>query len=172
MGHSHYWEMNKQPDLMDWQAFQEDLRHAIDRLGIPLCSGLDDDIDSDPEFTDEHVSFNGIGDDEACTFLLRREAIEYDDCKTYQRPYDEVAMVALIMADHHFGMAEFHATSDGSPKEWESALRFVRKHFGYGDFPFDEDDIRRGRHEPYATQEIEDYRRIRADLRISSGQTV
>jgi hypothetical protein len=163
--------MDKRPDQMDWEAFQEDLRNAIDRLGIPLC-GDTEDVDSEPEFKDGHVAFNGIQDDSAGDFVLYRDPVEFDHCKTYQRPYDLAVMVALIIADHHFGMFEFHATSDGSPKDWESALRFVREHFDYGDFPFDEDDIRRSRHEAYAQQEIADYRSIRTDLRISTTETV
>lgn len=168
MGHSHYWEMSKRPNIVDWEAFQTDLRDAIDRLGIAL-TGLDDDPDGEPEFTPEHVAFNGVEEQSAEDFFLQRDPTGFDCCKTYQRNYDMVVMVALIIADHHFGMYEFHATSDGSPKEWESALRFVREHFDYGDFPFDEDDIQRGFVLRLFPQFIEDYRRIRTDLSISAA---
>ena len=168
MGHAHYWNMSDRPNGVDWEAFSTDLKMALQWLGIGLAdhSGKPD---TDPVFTDKQVGFNGIEDESAEAFILDRNPTDFDFCKTYQRSYDKAVMVALIIADHHFGMYDFEATSDGNPVEWEDALRFVRNRFDYGDFPFDEDNLRTGFIEGYAERYIEDYRRIRADLGISEN---
>tara|TARA_B100001778_G_scaffold334952_2_gene349509 strand:- start:23101 stop:23619 length:519 start_codon:yes stop_codon:yes gene_type:complete len=165
MGHTHYWTTNSQIPQNEWDAFITDAQKILGVLGVPLTGNEDVPQDRTPILHDGMVYFNGVGDDGAETFVLTPNP---DDafCKTYQRPYDEPVMAVLSLAKHHFG-SRIHVTSDGHPLEWEDAVRKVRSAFGYGDFPYDEADLRNTFREEYAERYIADLIRLRADMGIN-----
>lgn len=169
MGHTHYWTTNSHIPQDLWDAFITDAQKILGVLGVPLTGNEDVPQDRSPILHDGMVCFNGIGDDGAEMFVFTPNP---DDswCKTYQRPYDEPVMAVLILAKHHFG-SRIHVASDGIPVEWENAVRKVRSAFGYGDFPYNETDIRNTFIEKYADLFVNDFIRLRADMGIQQNSS-
>lgn len=131
MGYTHYWRKVKELDMETFKRFAEDCdiiaHYAFQSEGINIANGIGEGY---PEFTEEHVYFNGLaskGEDYE-TFCFTK-VYEYDeknaddhglyfDCtKTEYRPYDCIVTACLICAKHHF-TDNVYISSDGEPEEW------------------------------------------------------
>jgi len=87
-----------------------------------------------PQFTKEHVWFNGGGefnndtlDHETCVIRRKRDKDEmFDFCKTAQKPYDFMVCAVFFLLQAYFPK-EVHISSDGDYEEWEDAIEWVKK---------------------------------------------
>ena len=104
-----------------------------------------------PQFTKEHIYFNGADNDNrfkkgvetpkgeyGCTSLhdLSHETFSVSPnmesgnyCKTARKPYDLMVQACLIVIDYHTDNTAI--TSDGTNADWEEARTFVKDILGY-----------------------------------------
>jgi hypothetical protein len=66
-----------------------------------------------PEITDEHISFNGVGEDRCETCFITKAPQDFEFCKTRQLPYDSIVVGVLRMA--HNCCSSMELSSDGDP---------------------------------------------------------
>ena len=149
MGISHYWKIRKTIDKERFAKVAQDFKKVIPYLCVDLA-GVDGE--GEPEITEDVISFNGKAPYEYEGFVLSRLAQApyysqmydgkwFSSCKVgfdCPRPYDIAVKIALIIAKHHLG-SDIIVKSDEPEREWESALRFVERMFGYRDFKFGEE---------------------------------
>jgi hypothetical protein len=100
MGYTHYWSFPEYIRSEDWRHVAEFARYAIieaKREGIKLVREFNE-IGIEPEINGEYIQFNGPNEDGHETFLLTREACEFNFCKTALKPYDSVVEKILCFA--------------------------------------------------------------------------
>lgn len=128
-----------------------------------------DKPDTPPEFSPDIINFNGIGEHGYETFSFYRNLKNFDFCKTGRdngNPYDLAVCVVLVLAKYHF-VDLIEISSDGGATDWIQAVKLINKTFGYGDFPFSEQDIRERFIPEYAVNEVEAYRQARKELGLA-----
>jgi hypothetical protein len=112
MGYTHYFTQVQSTDSDDLNY----LKFAIDATIIILTAekrgmNLNWHVDQN------EVSINGIGEDSHETFIFTRNAnLEFNFCKTSQKPYDEVVTACLIALGKIYG----DKVDIGSDGEWGS----------------------------------------------------
>jgi hypothetical protein len=111
MGYTHYWGHSRIiPE--DWSRLTADVRKILDmahRVGHVLAGPMGT---GNPVIDDDRISLNGsklMGEDYE-TFELRPEAIDFDCCKTGERPYDTVVCAILLRA---YSLVRVDVRSDG-----------------------------------------------------------
>ena len=126
MGYTHYWKVT---DHLDdgWDSFLTDARAIIAQAGrgdIEICG--DDGIEA-PVLNEDVVHLNGTSKNDEWheTFLLRRESIEFDFCKTAHKPYDVVVTALLMLAANRWDAVSIK--SDGDPEDWEPGRVLIRR---------------------------------------------
>lgn len=110
MGYTHYWKVPVAFTDEAWNNLKRDALALFANTEIPLGNAFGD-VDSTPRIDDSVISFNGIGDDAYETCQITRNAIDFDCCKTAQKPYDSVVVAFLKLARQHNNSIEL--TSDG-----------------------------------------------------------
>ena len=108
MGYTHYYQQGSIPTPALFQSFTSHVSELIE-----MAWDIQLDVSIEPDF----LSINGVGDEEHETFVIRREDLTWDFCKTARKPYDSVVTAVLILARYTF--PDFHLSSDGAWKEWE-----------------------------------------------------
>ena len=105
MGYTHYFD--DRPKIMDAEIFRkasDECKKVVESLDIPLA---------DVKFTDDVISFNGVGDDGHEDFELSRIKGNYFDfCKTARKPYDLAVCCCLLILEKYFD-GTFIVRSDG-----------------------------------------------------------
>jgi hypothetical protein len=109
-----------------------------------LALRYESDSDQPPEFTDQVVRFNGVGDDGHETFEVPRalepepwqqsqRGLWFNFCKTARKPYDLAVCCCLIVLHRHFE-PRFVVTSDGDDDEanWPLARQACQAALGFG----------------------------------------
>lgn len=132
MGYTHYWYRTRSFTPAEWKSIKIDC-HKI----ITLCSGLDIDLRYEfdrmrhPSITNEHIRFNGQGEQGHETFFMARKLKAdrdinkpvFDFCKTAAKPYD-LAVCLILLRIAHYVPSDFVIKSDGAwDTEWEAARR-------------------------------------------------
>ena len=139
MGYTHYWSMSNDFTPAEWQLICGAARNVITKFNdfgnsVKLAREYDD-ISTPAEITDEHIRFNGLGDDGHETFLIPREIPEapewrqgepdFQFCKTARKPYDD-AVVAVLIYIRQECPGKFEWSSDGDLSEHDDGLKLLR----------------------------------------------
>jgi hypothetical protein len=74
---------------------------------------------ADEEYGDDKIVFNGVGADAHETFFVSADGVDFNFCKTAQKPYDIAVTASLIHAKKVFG-DNIKISSDGDWSDWES----------------------------------------------------
>lgn len=111
---------------------------AASEEGIKIVDGLSEGLQ--PCIDHKQVSLNGDPDHE--TFRIARvydgrphgepDGLEFEFCKTAQKPYDVVVTAALIALKARFGDG-VRVSSDGDYTDWEPGIVLADKVLGTGD---------------------------------------
>ncbi|UGY15207.1 hypothetical protein HAP48_0042900 [Bradyrhizobium septentrionale] len=151
MGYTHYWTQKRNFTIAQWQQIIVDLKailaHAQHVEGIVLAGSMGEGKTS-PEFTDDLIAFNGLGDDSHESFYIQRkrtleewqskDRLGWSFCKTAHKPYDRVVVACLCYlatvtrkedpATHEpiIGSEAFSVTSDGDSTDFLAGLDMAR----------------------------------------------
>ena len=151
MGYTHYFYRTPELDKGKFKAAVADIRKVVALLptvnpqDAQMCypegddtdvklAGWDGEVGTKPEFTDELVSFNGVGEDSHETFSIAQtfeapahsldpgeDGLHFAFCKTARKPYDIAVTASLAVLKHHLGDA-IRVSSDGDFDEWADGL--------------------------------------------------
>lgn len=143
MGYSHYFTRDQDCPPEWWAALCEDFRKlqaTAVLLNQPLPIQAEYDDSSPPEISDQHIRFNGIGNDGCETFYLTRSGVAgrgFQCCKTNQRAYD-IAVTALLCLVHYHAPDVWRILSDGSVIDWIPGLTLARQVQPECNLPFED----------------------------------
>jgi len=134
MGYTHYWKITQRLDSpnelqhISWYDFLEDVEQIISfgyshfeyAVADPMGERL-----QDYEISDKYIALNGFGSEAHESFVFTPAVIEFDFCKTAQKPYDSVVTAILILAKEYFP-EWLEVTSDGTAKDWQKGYYLFR----------------------------------------------
>lgn len=139
MGYTNHWKFRTHGkntvnlDEETFKKFSKTCEKAVKRLGIPLAGG---DGTGEPEFTDNYIWFNGVGEKSCETMYMERvvkqqewrrgEEWTYDFCKTERYPYDAAVALCLLIAKHFF-KDDFQFRSDGESDGMKKAFEVFKQ---------------------------------------------
>jgi len=115
MGYTHCYKLKSKPTQKKWDAFVTECKMLHENLpshsksaggfyGDDILTICGSDGDGKPEFTKDHVWFNGNDDLSHETFYLDKESTGFNFCKTARKPYDLLVMACLIAASRTIGL--------------------------------------------------------------------
>ena len=113
MGYTHYWNFIEEPSREKFVEFAEGVKQLVataQEAGIEIA---------DEEYGDDKIVFNGVGTNSHETFFVSAGGVDFNFCKTAQKPYDTAVTASLILAKKIFG-DNIKISSDGNWSEWES----------------------------------------------------
>jgi len=120
MGYTHYWDQKAEPSYMQWFEIMEHFKHLL--LHTSMCIQAESDDPSPFLITNDHIRFNGVGDEGHETFDLSRINVgEFEFCKTANKPYDKFVVFVLILV-HNLAPGCYIITSDGNGIDWQKDL--------------------------------------------------
>lgn len=125
MGYTHYWE-NPGLDKEKFKEFSSDCKKIAEESNVPLSNGLAEE-NSEPEFSEKRVWFNGVGKDSCETFFVTPHASGFNFCKTRRRPYDTVVVACLLCLKYYFD--DVSVSSDGDNEEWSYGTNLYKSIF-------------------------------------------
>ena len=139
MGYTHYFNFKE-----DIKTFSENVLKDINRISNDYKSIIRYESDSveKPLITTTEIHLNGIEDDGYETFILTSNAIDFNFCKTAEKPYDLPVCEILLILKHYY-KDNFDLRSDGFSiskqdfenkkldANWNLALDNVKEKFGY-----------------------------------------
>ena len=112
MGYTHYWNFIEEPSREKFIEFAEGVKQIVataQEAGIDIA---------DEEYGDDKIVFNGVGVDAHETFFVSADGVDFNFCKTAQKPYDIAVTASLIHARKVFG-DNIKISSDGDWSDWE-----------------------------------------------------
>jgi hypothetical protein len=109
MGYTRYWKISKSLDAEKFIQLKDIFCMVVDKLDIPL-----DDV----ELSDEVIRFNGVGDNAHETFVLEKNRLGFDFCKTQRKPYDALVCACLYLSQKLFD-SDIDVSSDGDNNDPE-----------------------------------------------------
>jgi hypothetical protein len=113
MGYTHYWNFIEEPSREKFIEFAEGVKQLVataQEAGIEIA---------DEEYGDDKIVFNGVGANSHETFYVSADGVDFNFCKTAQKPYDTAVTASLILAKKIFG-DNIKVSSDGDWTDWES----------------------------------------------------
>ena len=113
MGYTHYWNFIEEPSREKFIEFAEGVKQWVataQEAGIEIA---------DEEYGDDKIVFNGVGANSHETFYVSADGVDFNFCKTAQKPYDTAVTASLILAKKIFG-DNIKISSDGDWSDWES----------------------------------------------------
>jgi len=130
MGYTHHWKITQRLDSPDefqnvrWYDFLEDVEQIISfgyshfeyAVADPMGERL-----QDYEISDKYIALNGFGSEAHESFVFTPAVIEFDFCKTAQKPYDNVVTAILILAKEYFP-EWLEVTTDGDNADWRGGF--------------------------------------------------
>ena len=125
MGYTHCWNCagRNEKCFGDFsQACAKAFNIFEKRGGAPIAFESDEP-DRPPVFSNDHVRFNGVGDDGHETFYIDMYGAP-GFCKTGQKPYDTLVVACLCLFEHFTGA---RVSSDGCAEDWYDGLAIARK---------------------------------------------
>ena len=156
MGYTHYFErFELTHNQKTWTKFSKDVKQLSKKLDFQI-TGSDGDIETEPVFNKDEISFNGVGEESHETFIIVRDMSiiltaegrhseykkkqwEKDEkifsfCKTARKPYDLFVTAVLILYKYYF-KEKVHISGDGGDKGFEAGERFIRENYLLKAFP-------------------------------------
>lgn len=143
MGYTHYFKINKKLNQNKWEDFVSEcllLYNNLPKYSKSSGSYYEDDkllignwcgVDK-PIFNSNEIIFNGKGEtfDGECldceTFIIRKNNIGFNSCKTDRKPYDLLVQLSLISMCNIF-KNEVGIMSDGNFDCWKQSLELYYK---------------------------------------------
>ena len=123
MGYTHYWSQQRDYTKPEWNQITATVKAIIKASDVPVRREYNRP-DDPPEFSDDAILFNGLGDDGRETFCFTRKVApepeyrkgegDFQFCKTASKPYDEIVVACLIAAEM-LGVTTW--SSDGDNKD-------------------------------------------------------
>ena len=113
MGYTHYWNFNEKPSQEKFAELVEGVKQLVataQEAGIEIA---------DEEYGDDKIVFNGVGANAHESFFVSADGVDFNFCKTAQKPYDTAVTASLILAKKIFG-DNIKISSDGDWSDWES----------------------------------------------------
>ena len=113
MGYTHYFNFIEEPSREKFIEFAEGVKQLVataQEAGIEIA---------DEEYGDDKIVFNGVGANSHETFFVSADGVDFNFCKTAQKPYDTAVTALLILAKKIFG-DNIKISSDGDWSDWES----------------------------------------------------
>jgi hypothetical protein len=113
MGYTHYFNFIEEPSREKFIEFAEGVKQLVataQEAGIEI---------GDEEYGDDKIVFNGVGANSHETFFVSADGVDFNFCKTAQKPYDTAVTASLILAKKIFG-DNIKISSDGDWSDWES----------------------------------------------------
>jgi hypothetical protein len=113
MGYTHYFNFIEEPSREKFIEFAEGVKQLVataQEAGIEIA---------DEEYGDDKIVFNGVGANSHETFYVSADGVDFNFCKTAQKPYDTAVTASLILAKKIFG-DNIKISSDGDWSDWES----------------------------------------------------
>jgi hypothetical protein len=113
MGYTHYFNFIEEPSREKFVEFAEGVKQLVataQEAGIEIA---------DEEYGDDKIVFNGVGANSHETFYVSADGVDFNFCKTAQKPYDTAVTASLILAKKIFG-DNIKISSDGDWSDWES----------------------------------------------------
>jgi hypothetical protein len=113
MGYTHYWNFIEEPSREKFIEFAEGVKQLVataQEAGIEIA---------DEEYGDDKIVFNGVGANAHETFFVSADGVDFNFCKTAQKPYDTAVTASLILAKKIFG-DNIKVSSDGDWTDWQS----------------------------------------------------
>lgn len=133
MGYTHYFEHRAVTDEV-WEKITADCKKLYENLPdeIEIVTGNGDFLTAgwnEIEST-SNIMFNGVREGAHETFHLQKKGSSgFEFCKTAAKPYDLLVCSCLIAYLYHSDET-IDLDSDGSMKEWEDAVEFVKEVLG------------------------------------------
>ena len=122
MGYTHYWKSKGIP-MESWNAIIADAQKLIDASPVKLAH--EEGEQEPPTVNDVQIFFNAFDEDEAHeTFVLTRNAQEFEFCKTAYKRYDFVVCGILSVAAEK-APDYIEVTSDGDESDWRAPLAWA-----------------------------------------------
>lgn len=91
MGFTHYYRNKRAFTDAEWKALTADVKKLIADSDVPIGDSHGT-RGSKPVFTSRHIMFNGIGEDSHETACVKKDASDFEFCKTARKPYDSVVV--------------------------------------------------------------------------------
>tara|TARA_S200000501_G_C20852844_1_gene756439 strand:- start:288 stop:716 length:429 start_codon:yes stop_codon:yes gene_type:complete len=125
MGYTHYWKNTYPLTVNQWSDLLKTTTDIIVRSNVPVS--LKSSFFMSPPFDNQssmrsqsHITIDGFKNDAYETFYLTPQAVEWDCCKTAQRPYDTIVVAILNHAAAR--IPGFYWSSDGKKHEHLAGL--------------------------------------------------
>lgn len=124
MGYTHYMNQKKEIPQEKWN---DEVIPAIKAIietaqegswGIPIVGPISEP-NTVPEFANDHIFFNGLGEDGYETMEVRRLPKEFYLCKTARKPYDAVCVAVNVWLETCF-KSYFSWSSDGEGEDYKT----------------------------------------------------
>lgn len=112
MGYTHYWTLQNGIEQSVWDKF---FKGALEIIQTAKEAG----IALEDESTANRVFINGVGENSHETFAISPTDVDFDFCKTAQKPYDTVVTAILIWLKAVLG-DNVRISSDGNWSDWEA----------------------------------------------------
>jgi len=116
MGYTHYWKVSKDIPETTWKLIARDARKVMHESSSILSSERGEKV-----VNASKIHFEGIGENAHETFLLLRTQVDFDFCKTAQKPYDVVVCAVLAIAFEH-APDYIKPSSDGKCEDWQAGV--------------------------------------------------
>ena len=112
MGYTHYWTLQNGIETSKWDDFINGAKQIIataEDAGILIA-----------DFSEGNtIHINGVSQGAHEDFVISAEDVDFNFCKTAQKPYDTVVTALLIQLKRSLGN-DVVIKSDGSWHDWES----------------------------------------------------
>ena len=127
MGYTHYYHVPKDFYDAEWENFISLCLKFIRKLPSEIKIAREyDDVDTEPEFNEKYVRFNGIEKEGHETFVvLKKGNSDFNFCKTARKPYDLMVCACLIALK--YCVPHVKVNSDGEAEDWEEAFKFFNE---------------------------------------------
>jgi hypothetical protein len=111
MGYTNYLRQPKAFTDEQWKSFVHDVRTVLEHSPVPLAGW---NGEGEPDFEEDFISFNGVGEDAHETCRIDKRAVDFSFCKTNQKPYDRMVVSIYKIAQQH--NPSIRLSSDGGPE--------------------------------------------------------
>lgn len=123
MGYTHYMNQKKEIPQEKWNeevipAVKAIIETATEKWNISIVGPISEQ-DTFPEFNNDRIMFNGIGEDGHETMEVLRQPREFFFCKTARKPYDAVCVAVNVWMETCF-KSYFSWSSDGEGEDYKS----------------------------------------------------
>ena len=129
MGYTRYHRIEGKIDPEKFKNYSKDCKTICDEITKEFGHGIANyEGEGEPEFLDDLVAFNGIGDLSHESFCLSTDSKGFEFTKTARKPYDRHVLACLILAKEYFGdNIEVSSDGDNDDKEIEDLLTALRR---------------------------------------------